>query len=86
MTYHVPGTHIRFRPSDRGGMEVAHEKDEVYYLTFRSLNELLAMHPTAVPIQGTQRDTADEDAERELFGDTLDEPIPDDLWELINSL
>lgn len=23
--------------------------------------------------------------DREIFGDTLDEPIPDDLWELINT-
>lgn len=87
MTYQVPGTLIKFRQSDRGGMEVAYEKSEVYYLTFRTLDELLDMHPSAILIEGqAERDTDNEDAERELFGETLDEPIPDDLWELLRSI
>jgi hypothetical protein len=40
------------------------------------------------PIEGTPVvDEADkEDEEREIFGETLDEPIPDDLWAMISSL
>lgn len=40
------------------------------------------------PIEGTPpvAEADKEDEDREIFGETLDEPIPDDLWAMINSI
>jgi len=41
---------------------------------------------TLIPVIDTETVSFDEDQERELFGETLDEPIPDDLFESITNI
>lgn len=64
------------------GPEWTHDGGETWYYTFRSQSEFEAMHGPMELVGGTSAPDSD-DAERELFGETLDEPIPDDLWEMI---
>lgn len=74
----VPGTKIQYRSdptpqvSDDGGL--------TWYFTFRSPSEFMEMWPTAISDAPPQVDDLDE---RELFGETLDDEIPDDLWDMI---
>jgi hypothetical protein len=77
----VPGSKICYRPSDRGGWEWTDDGGERWNLTFRSRQEILDMHRTAVDDSPEVMSTAD--VERELFGETLDEPIPDDFAEML---
>ncbi len=86
-TYSVPKSHVQFRQSERGGMESRWEKNGEWHLTFRTLEELLEMWPEAVPDAIPTADpTTNEDKEREIFGETLDEPIPDDIWDMLSSI
>lgn len=81
-TYRKPGSKLVYRPSDRGGWEWSDDGGANWHLTFRTLEEILAMHVTLVPDSDEVTDTAETD-ERELFGETLDEEIPDDLAEML---
>ena len=78
MIRRVIGTKIRFKDSDKGGLEV--DWGDGWHFTFRCWAEVERMHPTLEPAPEVP-DT--EDRDREVFGDTLDEPIPDDLWAIL---
>lgn len=88
MILKVPGTKIYWKSSEKKGDPpcVSWEGggENTWHFTFRGEQEFREMHPTAVIVEGTDTPLeVDEDAERELFGDTLDDPIPEELWELI---
>jgi hypothetical protein len=72
MSYRKSG--LEFRKSNRGGWEYSDDNGANWYLTFRSESAIREMHPDLID------ETIDtSDMERELFGETLDEPLPDDL-------
>lgn len=73
----VPGTKVQYNTD---GRQISDDGGETWYWTFRTVNEFRQMYPNAVG--DTSEDTS-EDTERELFGETLDDEIPDDLWEMI---
>jgi hypothetical protein len=66
------------------GWETTWDKGATWHFSSRGLEEFQDMWPNLVvdPIYTSAPDTA-EDIERELFGETLDEPIPDDLYEML---
>ena len=66
------------------GWEVTCDKGVIWSWSSRGLEDFQAMWPNLVvdPIYTTAPDTA-EDIEREVFGETLDDPIPDDLYAMI---
>ena len=72
----VLGTNVRFKDSDRGGLEV--DWGDGWHFTFRTWPEVERMHANLEPAPEVP-DTED----REVFGDTLDEPIPGELWEML---
>jgi hypothetical protein len=72
----VLGTKIAYRNSDHGGLEVT-DDGENWYFTFRTWSEVEAMHPT---LEAAPAVVDTEERDRELFGETLDEPILDDLY------
>jgi hypothetical protein len=74
-------TKARFRQSSRGGWEWSDNGTD-WYLTFRSRDEIAEMHGDGA-IDPTPEDR--EDREREAFGETLGDEIPDDLWAMIAS-
>lgn len=76
MIRRVIGKNIAYKDSDRGGLEV--DWGDGWHFCQRSWSEVEQMHPNleSAPIVP---DTED----REIFGDTLDEPIPDELWEML---
>ena len=76
----VPGTKICYRNSEADGWLVSWDGGEIWNFQRRSLAEILDMHPSIVT--SNQKET--QDRERELFGETLDDPIPDDLWEMLS--
>ncbi len=78
MTWKVPGSKLTYRESSHGGLEWS-EDGETWYLTFRTLPEVIEMHPTIERAGMPESDNH----EREIFGDTLDEPIPDEYWEML---
>ena len=80
----VQGSRLRFRRSDKGGWEYSDDGGQTWYLTFRTESEIRAMHN--ITDDGTSEQGPDEDAEREVFGETLDAPIPDDLWAAITAV
>ena len=82
MIWQVPGKKLAYRKSDQGGMEYSDDDGQTWYLTFRTLSEIIEMHPTIVGPSVEDAERA-EMAEREIFGETLDEEIPEDLWEMI---
>ena len=59
------------------GPETSCDDAKTWHFTFRSEREFREMHGLPIPV-----DT--EDGEREIFGETLDEPIPDEFWEMIS--
>ena len=79
-------SHIVYRDSDRGGLEKSYDDDsglksgDVWYLTFRSWSDVEAMHPTLEPSLVVP---STEEIEREIFGETLDEEIPDVYWDMV---
>lgn len=75
----VQGTKVRYK-IDQDGPQVSDDGGKTWRFTFRSEDEFREMWQNH-PIVGTLQNNEDED--RELFGDTLDDPIPDDLWEWI---
>ncbi len=76
--YKVPGTKIAYKQGNHG-TEVSLDDGETWSFTFRSMSEVLEMHPTLTGYN------PDSDSERELFRETLDDEIPDDLWEMIST-
>ena len=66
------------------GWEVTCDKGATWSWSPRGLEEFQQMHPslTVDSAYTLATDTA-EDVERELFGETLDEPIPDDLFAML---
>jgi hypothetical protein len=81
----VPKTNIRYKIDPVDGPMVSDDGGNVWRYTFRGFEEFRKMWPTLVRLSGNVVNEPNEDAERELFGETLDEPIPDDLWEMIAS-
>lgn len=82
MTYdislQVPNSKVAYRHSTEHGWEMTPDGEQ-WYFTWRALMDILELHPT---IEYTPTDDADE---RELFGETLDEEIPDDLWAMVGT-
>ncbi len=76
----VPGTKIAYKQGEYG-IEVTYDGEETWGFTFRSISEIRQMHPTLV---GPAEDNS-EDNEREIFGETLDDHIPDDMWDMIKT-
>lgn len=79
----VPGTQIAFRYSKESGMESTWDNGLIWHFTQKSEREIYEMFPNVV---GRLIETPDSDSEadeREIFGDTLDEPIMDEFWEMI---
>jgi hypothetical protein len=74
----VPNTKLRYRRSDKGGWEYSDDCGVTWYFTFRSESEIRAMWPN---IEGSC--PMDNELDFEIYGDTLDEPIPDDLREML---
>lgn len=72
----VPGKKIMWRNTGHGPETTSDGKE--WSFTFRSLSEWREMFPTAIPVT-----TQPGEEDREIYGDTLDEPIPDDLWEML---
>lgn len=77
------GKKLQFRRSDKGGWEWSDDGGKMWYFTFRGRDEILEMWPDAIETSDT---VSEVEEDREVFGDTLDEPIPDDLWEMIESI
>jgi hypothetical protein len=81
----VPGTDIKYRHSTLNGMESSIDNGATWSFTFRTIAELQKMWPSlTLDSPYTERIESDSD-ERELFGETLDEEIPEDLWTIIQS-
>lgn len=77
----VPGTKVCWKQGEKGeGPLVSWDGGREWHFTFRGEAEFRQMYPNAV---GETTEDTNEDTERELFGETLDDPIPDDLWEMI---
>ena len=66
------------------GWETTCDKGATWSWSSRGLEEFQAMWPNLVvdPAYTMAPDTA-EDIERELFGETLDEQLPDDLYAML---
>lgn len=79
----VPGTDIKYRHSKLNGMEVSEDNGATWSFTFRSIEELRRMHSN-LKLDSPYTETIESD-EREVFGETLDEEIPEDLWTIIQS-
>lgn len=83
----VPGTKIAFRYDTEFGMQTTWDGGLMWHFTFRSESEIREMWSDVV---GELIDTEDRgvlisfDEDREVFGDTLDEPIPEEFWEIIS--
>lgn len=76
-------THIAYRESERGGLEVTYE-NLGWFFTHRTWGEVEEMHPALEPAPAKL--ASREEQERECFGETIDEPIPDDLWEMLQGV
>lgn len=84
---HVPGTKLYFKTTPNGS-QYSDDNGVTWYNTFRTKDEWMDMHKTAIQVNQTN-DTVNQtndDELRETLGETLDEPISDDLVELWNSL
>lgn len=80
----VEGTKVRFK-SDEDGNQVSDDNGVTWYFTFRSeqqFREMWKNHPITTDENHVHPDD-DRDAQLEVFGDTLDEPIPDDLADIL---
>lgn len=80
----VPKTKILFREDKELGPLVSCDNGETWMYTYRGLEEFREMHPTLEPV-GQLEGTAPE-FDGEVWGETLDEPLPDDLIEYIESI
>jgi hypothetical protein len=81
----VPGTQIKYRHSKLNGMESSEDNGVTWSFTFRSIEELRRMHPT-LKLDSQYTETIDtESDDREVFGETLGDEIPEDLWTIIQS-
>jgi hypothetical protein len=81
----VPGTNIKYRYSKKNGMESSEDNGVTWSFTFRSIEELRKMWPS-LRLDSQYTETIDTESEqREVFGETLDEEIPEDLWTIIQS-
>lgn len=79
----TPNGKLHFRPSDKGGWEWSNDKI-TWYFTFRTESAIREMHPDL--IDDSMDRANDEEREREIFGETLDDPIPEDIWEMLHQL
>ena len=71
-----PNSKLRFRRTASGW---EWSDGDLWYRTFRSKREILDMHPTL----SDDGEEDESDSDLEVFGDTLDEPLPDDLVEML---
>ncbi len=81
----VPGQSLYFK-FDGTGLLWSNDKEIWYFSSMRSWGEIQQMHPTLVPLDTCSTDVGNDETEeqlREVFGETLDDEIPDDLWEMI---
>lgn len=78
----VPGTQILHKTTNEGFL-VSDDNGLNWHFTFRGENEFKQMHKTAIKIPEVGDLVRDkeslEDEEREIFGETLDEPLPEDF-------
>lgn len=65
------------------GPEWSPDDGETWYFTFRDYHAFEEMHGETLLVAGSE--APDDQEEREIFGETLDEPIPDALWAMIKS-
>lgn len=65
------------------GWEVTDDKGQTWSFTFRGLTEFQQMHKTLFIDPAYYGQDTEEDRERELFGETLDDGIPDDLFAML---
>lgn len=83
----VKGTKVRFK-RDHDGNQVSSDGGETWQFTFRGEREFREMwrNHTITTSEDHVRYETDEDerdAELEIFGETLDEPIPEDLADML---
>lgn len=79
----VPKTKILFQVDKELGPLVSCDNGETWSYTFRGLEEFKRLHPTLQPIGG---ESDSQEFDGEVWGETLDEPLPDDLIEYIESI
>jgi len=77
----VEKTKIRYRNID--GPEVSNDSGLTWYFTFRVESEFREMWNNHTITGHIPQHDDERDAELELFGETLDDPIPDDLADMI---
>ena len=86
----VPDSTIRFKLEPENPMQVSSDNGETWSWTFRSIEELQQMHPSMKELNPeVNQETLDEDEEmleRELFGETLDDEIPEDIWDMVRMI
>ena len=78
----VKGTKIAFRRSDKG-LEYTDDDGETWYFTFRTEREVRDMWGNRL-IGELPHDEDEQDAQLEIYGATLDEPIPEDFFGYLN--
>lgn len=84
MILKVKGTKVRWK-NDQDGCQVSDDGGLTWYFTFRGEQEFRQMWNKYQIIESrTQQDLDDlYDSDLEVFGDTLDEPIPQDLADML---
>ena len=86
----VPNKDIAFKYEDKiwqSSWERDCEGNRIWNFTFRGEEEIRKLHPSIIEIPlPYDLSNTELDNEREIFGETLDEEIPDDLWEMINGI
>lgn len=68
--------------NDGQGWERSHDGGETWRFSYSPE----FYNAKLMQLDGEPVESNSEDEERELFGETLDEPIPNDLWDMIESL
>jgi len=71
--------------TDEQGPQTSCDGGKTWSFTFRGREEWLQMFPDAQETEKTPPET-DEDRLRETFGETLDDPLPDDFVAYVSSL
>jgi len=67
-----------YRRSDRGGWEYSDDGGTNWYLTQRTTQEVQTLCNVPQDVQDTNR--------LDVWGDTLDEPLPEDLTAYLDSI
>lgn len=84
--YTQQGTSIRWRCNNEGWERSDGKQDgNRWYFSYPPSSPVYK-DIVLIPDNEPEPVKDEELAEREVFGETLDEPIPDDLWEMISSL